>query len=218
MSTAAAATTKPRWRGVFHEISVFLFAPLFVAIGRAAHTNGARAAVAVYGLAVLSMFGVSAIYHRGTWSPPARRRLKRLDHSTILLAIAGTYTAVAGIGLDGRTRALILGAVWFGAIAGIAIRMLWIDAPRPLTAGVYVVVGWVAVLALPALYRALGASAFALVVLGGVLYTTGAVAYARKRPDPVPAVFGYHEVFHAFVCAAALCHVAAVAILVTRSR
>jgi hemolysin III len=213
MNQGGAPAAPPVWRGLLHQISAFVFAPLFVFVLFLARTAGQRLAVVVYGLGVLLMFAISALYHRGRWSPVARRRLMRLDHSTILLAIAGSYTAIAGLSLGGDTRIVVLTTAWAGAAVGIVIRMLWLDAPRSLTTAVYVAVGWVAALAFPALYHALGTPAFTLVIIGGGCYSLGAVVYARKRPDPAPATFGYHEVFHALVCAGALCHLVAVATL-----
>jgi len=209
---------KPKLRGALHQIAFFTFVPLLVWLVGSGGSGGQRIALGLYSLCLLAMLGVSALYHRGRWSAPARQRLKRLDHSTILLAIAGTYTPVVGIGLPpGRARTLILAVVWSGAVAGIAIRMLWLHAPRSLVAAVYVIVGWTAVPALATLARELRTVAFGLVLGGGLLYSVGAVTYTTKRPDPNPAVFGYHEVFHSFVVLAALAHFAAIAVVALRA-
>ena len=201
---------RPLLRGVLHEVAFFVFVPLTaVAIG-AARPGTPRLLATVYGVCILAMFGVSALYHRGNWAPAARRRMKRLDHSTIFLAIAGTYTPVTALRLPERAAALVLVVVWGGGAAGVCIRMLWIDAPSALVALVYVVVGWTALLALPSFVTALGREAFSLVAVGGVLYTLGAVVYALRRPDPIPRVFGFHEVFHSLVIVAALAHYAVV--------
>ncbi len=175
---------------------------------------GSRVVVAVYGCCVTAMLGVSAVYHSGRLSLRAVRRLKRMDHATILLAIAGTYTAVIALGLDGTTRSVLLVVVWAAALIGIAIRMLWLDAPYPHVAVVYLVVGWVALIDIEAFLRALSGGQMALVVVGGLLYTAGAIVYAVRRPDPLPAVFGYHEVFHALVVGGALAHYLAVLAIV----
>jgi hemolysin III len=150
------------------------------------------------------MFGASALYHRVTWSTVrARRWMRRVDHSMIFLLIAGTYTPFALLVLDGTLAVVILTVVWAGALGGIVLKLLWIDAPKSLTAVLYVALGWVAVAAFPALLDGLGVASTVLVATGGVLYTTGAVVYALGRPDPAPTVFGYHEIFHALVIAAA---------------
>jgi hemolysin III len=212
------APPKPTLRGVLHQVSFFAFLPLLAALFPKAEATGERVAVGIYGLCLLAMLGASALYHRGKWTPTVRRRLRRLDHSTILLAIAGTYTPVVGIGLrSGTTRTLVLSAVWAGAVVGIAIRMLWLQAPSWSVAAVYIGVGWVAVGALPTLARAVGSTAFGLVLGGGVLYTVGATAFATKRPNPWPRVFGYHEVFHTFVVVAAALHYLAVLVLLDRT-
>lgn len=199
---------KPALRGVSHLLAfvVALAAgPLLVA---QATTSTQRITTGIYALSLVALFGCSALLHRGNWSDPTRVWLRRLDHSTIFLFIAGTYTPVSALALDDGLARLVLIAVWVGAVAGIAITLLWIDAPRWVTASSYIAVGWIAVLAIVALYTALGASRFALLGGGGILYTLGAVVYARKQPDPVPHVFGYHEVFHALVIAAVICHYA----------
>jgi hemolysin III len=208
MSMAAPADltpAKPRQRGVSHEVA-FVVAAVAGPILVLTAPSSARGAAAVYAGCLAGLFGVSAAFHRITWAPAARRRMRRLDHSMIFVFIAGTYTPVAGLTLDHPQATIIVTVVWIGALAGVAIKMLWIDAPRWLSAGSYVLLGWVAVIALPALYSGLGPVGFGLLVSGGVLYTVGALCYARKSPDPIPTVFGYHEVFHAFVIAAALCH------------
>ena len=145
-----------------------------------------------------------------------RMRLRRLDHSAIFLAIAGTYTAVAGIALPADEARWIVGPVWVGAVVGVAFSVgnFWPGAPKLVTAVPYVAVGWVAAAALPALLDGLGPGSFGLVIAGGTLYTLGAAVYATRKPDPSPRVFGYHEVFHALVSAAAACHLAVVASII----
>lgn len=176
--------------------------------------DGDRIAVVVYGLGVLSMFTVSAVYHSGRISPDALRRLKRVDHGTILLAIAGTYTAVTALGLHGHRRVQLLVAIWVATTIGVAIQMLWLDAPRALSAAVYIVVGWFAIFDLPAYLRGTTTAQFAWIIVGGLLYTIGAGVYAAKKPNPSPALFGFHEVFHALTVAGAAAHFVAVALLV----
>ena len=168
-------------------------------------------AFAVYGLAVSGLFGVSALYHRGRWQPIVRARLQRADHSMIFVLIAGTYTPICVYVLDGILGAALLAAVWTGALIAAALELRPTAAPRGAVVVIAIALGWVAVPALPAVVGKLGWVATALIGLGGVLYTVGAVIYARRRPDPLPAVFGYHEVFHALTIAAAALHYAVIA-------
>jgi hemolysin III len=175
----------------------------------------ARLVAAIYAVSVAALFGSSALYHRVAWrSPGARRWMRRLDHSMIFVLIAGTYTPFALLALRGGLADALLVAVWAGAAAGIVLKLAWIDAPESLVALVYVLLGWLGAAAVPTLSATLGTGPTALVAAGGVLYTVGAVVYARKRPDPVPAVFGYHEVFHVLVIAAAALQYAAIGFFV----
>jgi hemolysin III len=200
------AGVKPRLRGVFHQVAFFVSLVSGTALVVAAPTAGSAAVMAVYAVSISLLFGVSALFHRHTWGPVGRRRMRRADHSTIFLAIAGSYTAVGGIALTGWARTALLCIVWCGAVVGIALRQLWLDAPKWVIALPYVVVGWAAVVVLPQLERALGATGFTLLLAGGLAYSAGAVVYALKRPDPVPGVFGYHEVFHACTIVGAVLH------------
>jgi hemolysin III len=172
---------------------------------------GAAAALSVYVVSMVALFGVSATFHLVHWHPAARRRMRRADHSTIFVAIAGSYSAVAGTALAGWSRVLVLVVVWVGAAGGIAFRQIWLDAPKWAVAVPYVVVGWAALAVVPQLLRGLGGAGFALLVAGGLAYTAGAVVYAAKRPDPAPSVFGYHEVFHACTVVGAALQFAAIA-------
>jgi hemolysin III len=206
---------KPRLRGVSHEWAFFASLPLGLALVASAPSGRAALAVGIYALSVALLFGSSALYHRISWaSAAARRWMRRIDHSAIFVLIAGTYTPFALLTLDGTLATAILIAVWTGAGAGIVMTMLWIDAPKWLIAIVYVALGWVAVAAFPEMLDRLGITAVSLVAAGGVLYTAGAVVYARRRPDPAPAVFGYHEIFHVLVIAAAALQYAVVAFYV----
>jgi hemolysin III len=206
---------KPRLRGLSHQWAFFVSLLTGTALVLAAPGEQATVACAVYAASVAGLFGASALYHRVTWSSArARAWMRRLDHSMIFLLIAGTYTPFALLALEGTLATAILIAVWAGALAGIVFKLAWIRAPKWLVTGVYVALGWVAVAAFPQLIERLGITATVLVALGGVLYTVGAVIYALRRPDPVPAVFGYHEVFHALVIAAAALQYAAVAFFV----
>ncbi len=206
----APSRGRPLLRGKLHEVAFWMslvVAPLLAAY---APSGAGRIATGVYALTLSGMLGVSALYHRVTWPPAQRAVLRRLDHAMIFLLIAGTYTPIALV-LPPERGLAVLVVVWVGALAGVGFQLAWPGAPRALQAIVYIALGWTAVAVLPDLARALGGPGLALIVGGGVLYSIGAVVYARRRPDPAPAVFGYHEVFHAFVVAAALCHLAAVA-------
>jgi hemolysin III len=163
----------------------------------AAPDGASRAALIVYVLTMLAMFGVSALFHRVRWSAPAWRRMRRADHSAIFVGIAGTSTGLAGLALTGWSQALVLSLVWTGAIVGITLRQVWLDAPQWAVAVPYVVVGWCSLIVAPQLVRSLGWLGFALMLVAGFAYTAGALIYARKRPDPWPGAFGFHELFHA---------------------
>jgi hemolysin III len=206
-----APPVKPRMRGVLHQYAFFVSVVLGAVLVIAAGSGRARAATGIYAFAVSGLLGTSALYHRITWSQRARAWMRRLDHSMIFVLIAGTYTPFALLVLHGTLANAILIVVWAGALGGIVLNLVWITAPRWLTASVYVALGWVAVAAMPALADRLGAGGVALLMGGGLMYTVGAVIYATQRPDPAPAVFGYHEIFHALVVAAAAAHFAVVA-------
>ena len=208
----AIAAVKPRLRGVSHEwaffVSLFLGAALIVA----AKTPRATLAVTVYAVSLSALFGTSALYHRVNWTRPNMRRwMRRLDHSMIFFLIAGTYTPFALLVLHGPLASAILVVVWIGALAGAIVEMIWIDHPKWVAALIYMSLGWVAAVAFPELWTAMGVAGTLLVAAGGLLYTAGAVVYATQRPNPNPRVFGYHEVFHLLVIAAAAAHFSAIA-------
>ena len=209
-SSEISSRPKPLLRGVLHEVAAFVAAAAGMILVFRASTPRARAGAIVYGLSLVALFTVSAIYHRKNWPEKIRAIWRRLDHSAIFLLIAGTYTPFSFL-LGSRTGWIFLGVVWAGAVAGIILSVAWVKAPRALVAAVCVLLGWAAVPLLPALKAALGTGAVALLAAGGVVYSFGAVVYAVKRPDPFPRVFGYHEIFHALVIAAAGCHFAVVA-------
>jgi len=207
------ARTKPRLRGVSHEWAFFVSLVAGAALVIAAPTARATAAVAIYAGSLSALLGVSALYHRIDWRrPEIRRWMRRLDHSMIFVLIAGTVTPFAVLVMQGPWAEALLIAVWAGAAAGIVVELIWVDAPKWVTTIVYLSVGWIGVLGFPGIVVEAGIGAGALIATGGVLYTAGAVIYARQSPDPKPAVFGYHEIFHALVLAAASAHFAAVAI------
>ena len=211
---SAATVPKPKLRGWFHEVGFFVSVPAGVGLVAQARDPVGRLTALVYAVSLTAVFGASAAYHRVRWSPAARRRMKRLDHSMIFVLIAGTYTPFALLALHGPLATAILVSVWAGAAAGVLMKLVWIDAPKWLVAATYVILGWVAVAAFPQLATSLGITGMAMVAAGGVLYTAGAVIYALRRPDPVPAVFGYHEVFHVLVILAAALQYAVVAFFV----
>jgi hemolysin III len=205
---------KPKLRGVSHEVAFFVSLVSGAWLVWDAPTTSSKAACLIYACSISLLFGVSALFHRHTWGPAGRRRMRRADHSTIFIAIAGSYTAVAGIALTGWARTALLLIVWIGAAVGITLRQVWLDAPKWVIALPYVVVGWAAVVVLPQLYRALGPAGFVLLLAGGLAYSIGAVVYALKKPNPVPGVFGYHEVFHACTIAGAVLHFIVIAVFV----
>jgi hemolysin III len=211
-AAAHALNQKPRLRGVFHQWAFFVSLGAGTALILLANGSKAHIAAAIYAFSLSALLGVSALYHRVTWGPSSRRWMRRLDHTMIFVLIAGTYTPFALLVLHGTIAHIVLVAVWVMAGAGAVLNLLWWDAPKPVTAAVYISTGWIAILAFPQLWSGLGPVGFGLIVLGGVLYTAGAVVYARRRPDPKPAVFGYHEIFHLLVIAAAACDFAAIAI------
>ena len=209
------AAVKPRLRGVVHEYAFFVALVAGAALLIVAPAGKARVAIAIYVLGLAGLLGTSALYHRVTWrTPNVRRWVRRLDHSMIFLLIAGTYTPFALLVLSQPLGTVVLVLIWTGAVGGIVLSLLWPDAPRPVSAAIYISLGWVAIIAMPQLFDRLGVLGIVLIVAGGLLYSTGAIVYARKRPDPVPTVFGYHEIFHVLVVAAAALHFAVIAFLV----
>jgi len=211
----AKSVLKPKLRGWLH----FGAAPLALVLGLGLMVltpeQDLRAAVAVYVLTTVLLFGVSAAYHLGAGRPAVNAFLRRLDHANIYLFIAGSYTPFAVAMPDRGTGMTILVLVWAIALLGLVLPIAWLHAPRWVTAGSYIALGWVALFYLPAISAAFGPLTVVLLALGGVLYTIGGVVYARKRPNPHPQWFGFHELFHAFTIAAYLVQFAAVAGVVT---
>jgi hemolysin III len=205
---------RPRLRGVLHQVAFFV--ALVVGTLFVTYADGVRASAgaAVFAGSVAAMLGASALYHRVTWSIRARPWLRRLDHAGIYILIAGTYTPIGLLSLHGTLRDVVLGVVWSGAAAAIVLKFVWVGAPKWLSAVIGISLGWVGVVALPDVARHAGAAAVALLAVGGVAYTAGGIVYARRRPDPVPAVFGYHEVFHALTLVAVACQYVAIAFFV----
>jgi hemolysin III len=195
---------RPRLRGWLHLVAapVALVAGI-VLIACATHH---RLAMTVYTISVVGLFTTSALYHRVTWTPQARRVMKRLDHSMIFVLIAGSYTGFGSAALGGRDRQVVLTVVWAGAAIGVGFRVLWPSAPRWVLTPAYVALGWVAVFFMGAIIEGGGVAAAVLMLVGGAFYSLGAAAYATRRPDPSPTTFGYHEVFHACTLIGATCH------------
>jgi hemolysin III len=209
-----AVPAKPRWRGRLHQIAFIVSIPQGLALVAAAADLASRISAAIFALTLSGVYGTSAAYHRVAWSPRALQWMKRLDHSMIYLLIAGTYTPVSLLVLHKVWGYALLGAVWAGALAGVALKAFGMERTRRVGGALYIVLGWLAVLAAPQLVTRMSAPVLALIVAGGVLYTLGAIVLLRRRPDPNPAVFGYHEIWHVLVVAAGACHYAAIMLLV----
>jgi hemolysin III len=209
------AAISPRLRGVFHQYAFFAALAAGVVLVVLADGVLERFAVWVYATALAVMFGASALYHRFPWrSAEARLRARRLDHAMIFVFIAGTYTPFALLALSGPVQVIVLVSVWAGAFIGLALELAWIESPRWTSAVAYLAVGWVGVMAAPQLFPALGVEAAVLVIVGAGLYTLGALTYATTWPNPFPATFGFHEVFHVLVIAAAVTQFIAVSLVV----
>jgi hemolysin III len=200
---------KPRMRGWLHAYAFFVaIAAGVVLCSIAASRPGVAPLIScgIYSLTVCGLFGVSALYHRRVWSPLGYATMKRLDHSMIFIFIAGTYTPFAALLLSPTKATVILAVVWGGALAGVVTKMFWPNAPRWVSAPLYLALGWIAVAVLPDILRGAGVTALVLLIVGGLAYTVGAVFYALRRPNPWPKVFGHHEFFHACTLLAAISH------------
>ncbi|WP_091231469.1 hemolysin III family protein [Microbacterium sp. 3J1] len=201
----AAVEIKPTWRGWIHAATFPVALVAGVVLVIVAHGGAAKWAAVVFMATSLLLFGNSALYHRLDWSPKVKILLKRIDHANILLLIAGTYTPLAVLALPPEKGALLLVFVWSGALIGILFRVFWINAPRWLYVAIYLLLGWAAVMYLVDLFQA-NPTMMVLVIVGGLLYTGGAIVYALKRPNPWPGHFGFHEIFHVCTVLAFLCH------------
>jgi hemolysin III len=210
----ASPEVKPRLRGLSHEVAFFIALPLGAALVLEADTSRGRVAALVFAASVAAMFGASGLYHRVDWPEARRLWMRRIDHAGIYGLIAGTYTPFGLLVLRGNWRVVVLGIVWSGAAAAVLLKFLWVEAPKWLSAVTGIGLGWVGVVVFPQLLDRIGVGGSLLVLAGGLGYTAGALVYAFRRPDPVPAVFGYHELFHAFVIVSVGCQYAAVAFFV----
>ena len=213
----AAEVVKPRLRGVLHEAAFAISLVTGTVLICLADSARERVAVAVYAGSVALLFGTSAAYHRGAWSPRAYDVMARLDHSMIFVLIAGSYTPFALLLLDGAMRWVVLGVVWGGAAAGVLVRNVYRRPPRWLFVALYLSLGWVAVGLLPAVLHRGGVAVLVLLAVGGLFYTGGALVYAFRRPDPSPRWFGFHEVFHACTLLAFITHYVAVSLTTYRA-
>ena len=205
---------RPRYRGLLHMLafsSALTLAPILVVL-----TPGIapRFVMAIYAVAIVGLFGVSALYHRTDWTPNGSAIVRRIDHSMIFLATAATHTPIALLALPTAPGWILFGLVWGGALLGIAGRLLFTGAPQAVIAAPYVIVGWSSLVVIDHVWRSLHVAAFVLLLTGGLAYTLGALVYARRRPDPWPSTFGYHEVFHALTIVGAACHYVVIAIFV----
>lgn len=213
-AAAAAAAVKPKLRGWFHA-GVF---PLAVAAGiiliALAPTTATSVECAIFAVSSWMLFGVSGVYHRGTWGPTVRGVLRRLDHTNIFLIIAGTYTPISLTLLPHKSAVVLLSLVWGGALLGIGMRVFWLHAPRWVYVPCYLALGWAAVFYLSSFLHVGGWGVVGPIIAGGLLYSGGAVVYALKKPNPSPLWFGFHEIFHLFTIAAFVCHYIAISITV----
>lgn len=205
---------RPRLRGRLHQVAFFVSIPAGIALVVLARAAAARVGAAVFAATLSGLYGVSAAYHRGRWSVGAHRLMKHLDHSMIFVFIAGTYTPVTLLALRPAWGITLLALAWSGAAVGVLITVLRLERWRRVGFAMYLVLGWLAIVAAPQLLHSLTRPELALLVVGGVLYTVGAIVLASNRPDPHPAVFGYHEVWHTFVVGANTCHYALVLLLI----
>jgi hemolysin III len=212
---AAAVLAKPLLRGWLHLICFFLAIPAGVLVIAAAHSSRARWGAAVYAIGLVALFGVSGSYHRGPWSDAMRRTMQRLDHATIFVMIAGSYTPLCLVALQGWLAPTMLVAAWVGATVGVVLAFQPGARSRVARGALYIALGWISVAATPQLLHRLTGSQLLLIGIGGVLYTVGAVFLATRWPDPFPRVFGYHEVWHVLVVAAVVCHFVAISSVVS---
>jgi hemolysin III len=205
----------PILRGWLHLVCFFVSIPAGLYLITHADSGRAQAGAIVYAIGLAALFGVSGTYHRRRWTPRIRARLKRLDHGTIFVMIAGTYTPLCLVALGGVVGTVMLVSVWAGAVAGVVLAAVGIAERRYVGGACYLALGWVSVVATPALLQHLSVGQIVLIGVGGVLYTLGIVVLGLKQPNPFPRVFGYHEIWHVFVVAAAVCHFVAIQSLVS---
>lgn len=211
--TKLVSSSKPRLRGRLHQAALGIAVPASVVLVSTAPSGSIRFAMIIYAVSLVGLFGTSAAYHRLHWSSAALRRVRSLDHSMIFLLIAGTYTAFGVLVLHGLWQLLVLLVVWAGALLGITLKLVKIDGFSRTGGTLYMALGWIGIVALPQVLSESEVLPLVLTVAGGLMYTVGAVVLLRRRPDPNPLVFGYHEIWHALVVAASACHYAAITVL-----
>lgn len=209
-----AGTERTRWRGMIHAWASPLVIILGLLIVVLSPSQAARWAAAVFALTSITLFTTSALYHRGNWSAQTTAWFRRADHANIFLMIAGTYTPIAVQILDRNQAILTLSIIWAGAVLGVLVKTFWPSAPRWFSVALYILLGWGAAMDIPA-YWAASPAVLLLVLGGGLFYTVGAVFYASKRPNPIPGVFGFHELFHVCTVIAFGCHWTAVLLVVS---
>ena len=200
------------WSHLIAAVAAITLCPILIGLSPA----GTRAEAAIYSAAVIGLFTISGLFHRVQWSPRPHKIMQSLDHSMIFVVIAATYTPIAAVALPQPQGRIILSVVWIGALIGVVLHLAWPSAPRPVVVAPYLIVGWAAAAVPVDIWRSLGVAGFILLVSGGVLHSIGAVVYARKRPDPWPTVFGFHELFHLFVIGGIACHYVVVAFFALR--
>lgn len=211
--TEVLAVVKPRLRGWLHAGMAPLALTAGIVLISLAATPAGVVGGAIFLTASVLLFGTSGVYHRGTWGALGQAILRRMDHSNIYVFIAATYTPLALILLDGASRTILLVLIWSAAVGGLLFRLLWLSAPRWLYTVLYIVMGWTALGWLGAFYHAAGLAVLILILAGGICYTLGAIVYARKRPNPSPTWFGFHEIFHVGTIAGFICHYLAIAMI-----
>jgi hemolysin III len=211
-ATTCDGLQRPCFRGLSHQIAFFAAVPAAVAV--ATHGGVARAAGTAFALSVAAMLGVSSMFHRGSWSPQVARRLGQLDHAMIYGLIAGTYAPIGSLVVHRGWRLPILASVWGAACLAATVKLAWARAPTWVAAAMSIALGWAALIVLPQVARGIGLTGTFLLLAGGIAYSAGAVVYVRQRPDPVPATFGYHEVFHVLVIAAVVCQYSTIVLYV----
>jgi hemolysin III len=216
LETAAAGPARPLLRGMLHAVAFAVAVVLGLVVVLEADGALRITAAAVFAFSVAAMLGVSALYHRVTWEPAMRQWMRRADHAGIYLLIAGTYTPVGLLILDGAMQKVVLAIVWGGAFAATLLKLFWVRAPKWLSVVIAIALGWVGVVAMPELLHAVGATPVALLAAGGVAYTLGGIVYACRRPRLAPRVFGYHELFHALTIVALAFQYSAIAFFVIR--
>lgn len=200
-----AGTERTRWRGMIHAVATPIVIVMGFLLVVLAHNEVARWSTAVFALTAINLFGTSALYHRGNWDARTTTRFRRADHANIFVLIAGTYTPIAAMILDKHQAILTLSLIWGGAVLGVIVKTAWPSAPRWFSVALYILLGWAAVMDLPA-YWAASPAVLLLILVGGLFYTVGAVFYAMKRPNPIPTIFGFHELFHVGTVLAFACH------------